>query len=198
MIQGYPCQGLGEGFGDKHIDCLKGLLNRDGKAPKFIAKIFHHFSNNTNKVIINIRTFEYDTITHPRGHKQYGYSAFKGIFCAENEDGFNMRSLIYLFPYLQSFIIYCYDNGSYKESINLNSAFIDDVYKTIDLINNSRNLKTCFKQIIIVKPSTTTPVHSFINKEQDKLSKIGWKAMKKTFNHDRFGKCDDSMYIYPL
>ena len=142
--------------------------------------------------MVNMHSFQYDTLKQPQGHHIYGYSRFKGIFCKDNDDGFNIHSMISLFDNMESFIIF-FNRSGYNESIQLNSAFIDDLYKTIDIIKNSRTLKRSFKQIIIVSPSAKTPIHAFIDKEESNLTKVGWKAMKKTFISGRRGECDLSL-----
>lgn len=182
-----------------HTYTLKGLINRDPKISKFISQIYHHFCINTTEVIINMATFGYETHKSSQGsHNIYGYRKFKELFCLNNDDGFNMHSLIYLFVNLQSFVIYCRRSGNYAKSISLNSAFIDDLYKTINIVNNSRSLKRSLKELIIVKPSAKTPINIFIDRETNNLAKLGWNAIKKTFNDGRRGRnCDDSMYIYP-
>ena len=89
------------------------------------------------------------------------------------------------------------DQG-YKVSIKLNSKFEDDLYKTIKIIKENSGLSRSLKHIVIVNPSPSISIDSFINKQKNDLAAVGWGAMKKTHNDERRGKCANSMYIYPM
>ena len=129
-----------------------------------------------------------------------GYKEFKSIFCINNDGGFNIHSLISTFSNLQSFVIFnCKrpDKG-YINSINLDMRFETDLYQTIKIVKSKSSLIKSFKHIVIVNPFPSISIDQFINKQQNKLSELGWKAMKKTYNDVVWGECPDSLFAHPL
>ena len=193
MIIGKPTNGLEGGFTHHHVECLKSLIKDEmancmelgikTKTPPFIAKIFHHFCLDTTKIMINKRVFGYNEKSQSFGIV-HGYSLFKNIFCIDNDDGFNISSLIPIFKNLRTVVILNRASHKYKESIRLDSIFIDDLYKTIEIIKDISSLSRSFKEIVVIWPLTS--IDAFIDEQQNKLEKLGWKAVQKTYE-DTFG-----------
>ena len=206
MIRGYSFSQRGiTKFDAKILDRLITDNLSDAattKTPVYIRKLFANFTNNVQRVVINMTT-----INTGQFNKRFcGYLLFKDVFFTnigtENEY-IRLSLLLQLFDRsLESIVILNVATVSnYKPSINLNPGFASTLLSGCKMINSNPQLKNTaskkqFKSIIIAKPRNS--ITQFITAHQLQFEAIGWTLEMNEYIHPRRGRCSEALHVSPL
>lgn len=183
--------------------CLSALLtsrSSSSKVPVYIKRLFRNFTNNINRIEIDLNVMSCHKKEAKKG--SYGYKLFKPIFFISSMNGsaetIDFTKLLTVFTKkVETVIIFNRRYHSWDKSISLDALFISSMISAIKVINKSVSLRASFKEFIIMNPAES--ITDFIKKNESLFLSNQWTLKKKPYKHIRRGAvCDETLFIEPL
>ena len=205
MIKGYPFKQRAITKFDVKIldrlitDNLSDSVN--AKIPVYIRRLFANFTNNVQRVEINMDVMEHEFRWNAE------YLLLKPLFfsdCGTETECIRIPLFLRLFDRtLESIVILNCFAANFKSkddpSINLNPELASSLLSGCKIITSNPRLRKCFQSIVILKPRNS--ISGFITKYQSDFKVIGWKLKKLEKNeyvHPRRNNCPEGLQISPL
>ena len=167
------------------------------KIPVYIRRLFANFTNNVQRVEINILNKDHGKWNE----SQCGYLEFESIFfadCGTNNECIRLPLFLRLFDRsLESIVILnVFRAPTFDKSIHLNPALASSLLSGCKMITSNPRLNGRFQSIIILNPKDS--ISGFIAKHQSDFKAIGWRLEENEHNHPRRGRCPEGLHLSPL
>ena len=203
MLRGDPLLGIKPVHSDiaKMSTMIKAELDAvylddpyTAKLPLYSVHLFHQFLNQKTEIIINWEAMGYDFIYHDERFDRdfYGFKKFRPLFVTGNGSGnLKISYIVNLVQNAESFVVMSVID-EYIPSIALDDVFLSEILSSIKSRNERGSSK--FKEFVIVSPSDSIPY--FINLNQQRFNRMGWRLTRKMYSHPRRpGQAPNSLWI---
>jgi hypothetical protein len=189
----------------KYFDALELMINEEisenilkklaSKTPTYMLKLWHHFLWKIKNVEINWNHLNQDIVG---GYSRYGFKAFSSLFTTSNCASLNFDIFLKILANGERIDLQKRVDRKWEASIELNELFLSNILSSIQFINNTA-LHSSFKSFNIYNPNSN--LTHFINKNNDKFIKYGWKLSKtkcKSIFHRSRKECSNTLTIQRL
>merc|ERR1712154_269962 len=104
-----------------------------------------------------------------------------GLFFVD--DMVNFMKLCQIFNMNLQRIVVSNRPRNFKQSINLNASFLEQILFAIDVISKNVELNRVFEEILIVEPLDS--IQEFIEENQTLFVEKGWSLKKTSYHFER-------------